>query len=234
MNHAEAVEQMAVEQYLLDELSADKRAAFEEHVFDCRECALDLRAGAVFVQEAKSQLPALASSQAVVSKPAKSGAKWISLFSWRPAFAVPAFAALLLVVGYQNLVTFPALRHSGSEPYLAPVVPLHPATRGAAQRTTITVDRARTAALPIDLSPVPGAPPPASYSLSLRDTEGKTIWSGTLTGPALEADGEQRFSFMIPGNALHNGAYSLLITSVSAQGVSTPYDQYNFDIVVTN
>jgi len=234
MNHAEAVEQMAVEQYLLDELSAEMRAAFEEHVFDCRECAIDLRAGAVFAQEAKSQLPGIAAPQAV-SKPAKPRVKWTSLLSWRrPAFAIPVFATLLLVIGYQNLVTFPALRHSVREPYLAPVVPLHPSTRGALPRTTITVNRMHTAALPIDLSPEPGAPPPASYSFSLRDAERKTVWNSALSGPELEADREQRFSLMIPGNALHNGSYLLLITSVSAQGVSTPYDQYNFDIVVTN
>ena len=39
MNHTEAVEQMAAEGYLLNELTPDARDAFEEHVFDCAECA---------------------------------------------------------------------------------------------------------------------------------------------------------------------------------------------------
>ena len=63
MNHSEAVEQMASERYLLNELTPDARDAFEEHVFDCPECALDLRAGTLFVHEAKVQLPELVASQ---------------------------------------------------------------------------------------------------------------------------------------------------------------------------
>ena len=64
MNHSEAVEQMTSERYLLNELTPDARDAFEEHAFDCPECALDLRAGALFVHEAKVQLPELVASQA--------------------------------------------------------------------------------------------------------------------------------------------------------------------------
>jgi len=44
MDHSEAVREMAAERYLLDELEPEAREAFEEHVFDCPECALDLRA----------------------------------------------------------------------------------------------------------------------------------------------------------------------------------------------
>ena len=130
-------------------------------------------------------------------------------------------------------MTFPALRQSVTEPRLAPVVPLHSATRGAT-RPTFTVDRAHGLALPIDLSAEPGMASPASYSLSLRNPEGKLVWVSTLAAPASETESEQRFSLTIPGSALRNGTYSLLITSVSAQGVRTQFDQYNFDIVVTN
>jgi hypothetical protein len=233
MNHTEAVKQMAAERYLLDELTPDVRDAFEEHAFDCAECAFDLRAGTLFVQEARNQLPTLAASQAQSEEATPNNKRRLWSFSWRPAFAVPALAALLIVVGYQNLVTFPALRHSATGPRLAPVAPLHPATRGAT-RPTFTVDRAHGVALPIDLSPEPGMASPASYFFSLRDPGGKLIWTSTLAAPAPETDSEQRFSLTIPGGALRTGSYSLLITCVSAQGVRTPFDQYNFDIVVTN
>ena len=64
MNHSEAVEQMTSERYLLNELAPDARDAFEEHVFDCPECALNLRAGALFVHEAKDSTAATCGFQA--------------------------------------------------------------------------------------------------------------------------------------------------------------------------
>lgn len=233
MNHSEAVEQMAAERYLLDELTPDTRDAFEEHAFDCQDCALDLRAGALFVQEAKAQLPALVVAQSKSEK-AKSGEKrtfWFSLF--RPVFAAPVFAAVLLVLGYQNLVTFPSLRQSAIEPRVAPVAPLHAATRGGS-RPTFSADRIHGVALPIDLVAEPGMASPASYSFDLRDPQGKLAWTGALPVAIQSSDSDQSFSLTIPGRMLQNGSYSLTVTSVTAQGGRTPVEQYNFDIVVSN
>ena len=44
MDHQEAVRQKATERYLLDELDPELRDQFEEHLFDCQDCALDVRA----------------------------------------------------------------------------------------------------------------------------------------------------------------------------------------------
>ena len=45
MDHAEATASHATERYLLDELSAAEADAFEDHYFDCAECADELRLG---------------------------------------------------------------------------------------------------------------------------------------------------------------------------------------------
>ena len=45
MTHAVAVATHAVERYLLDEMTELERHRFEEHYFDCQDCAADLRAG---------------------------------------------------------------------------------------------------------------------------------------------------------------------------------------------
>jgi len=53
MEHDEAVRLQMTEQYLLDELSPEAREEFEEHYFDCHECAVDVGAGAAFVEQSK-------------------------------------------------------------------------------------------------------------------------------------------------------------------------------------
>jgi hypothetical protein len=233
MNHTEAVEQMAAERYLLDELNPDIRGAFEEHFFDCPECAVDLRAGAVFVAETKIQLPKIMESFTTLTKVAKPREKqqsfWVSL--WRPAFAAPAFATLLLVLLYQNTVTLPALREASSQPRVVRVAPLRGATRGG-EHIAIAADRAHGVALPVDLFTGPGMPPAASYAFDLRDPQGKEAWTATIAAPASTDD--QSFSVVIPGATLRNGSYTLSVTSVGAQGTRTPLERYVFDIVVAN
>jgi len=160
MDHSEAVQQMAAEKYLLNELPPDLRDAFEEHMFDCPECAFDIRAGAAFVNEAKIQLPQLPvlTTSAAPSAPQKSrpaARKQNGLSWWRPLFASPVFAGpvfatLLIIIGYQNLVTYPALRTASTEPRLLPSVSLHAGTRGGAH-TVVEADHKQGAALLVDV-----------------------------------------------------------------------------------
>ena len=55
MDHHQATQLTAVEKYLLDELPPEVRDEFEEHFFDCQECATDLRATAGFIDAAKRE-----------------------------------------------------------------------------------------------------------------------------------------------------------------------------------
>jgi len=233
MDHSEAVQQMAAERYLLDELTPDAREAFEEHFFDCRECALDLRTGAAFVEEAKAQLPGLAGARPapVPSRSLKIKREW--WLSWlQPAFAAPAFAMLLLVVGYQNMITLPALRDSANQPRLLPWAPLHGATRGAP--LAIAADRRHGVALPVDLPPQPSTGTYASYSFDLYDPQGKLAWTGAAAAAADDAGDAQRLSLVIPGAMLRNGAYTVAVTGIAAHGERTGIDRYVFNLHLTD
>lgn len=236
MDHSQAVEQMAAEQYLLNELAPEAREAFEEHFFDCPDCAFDLRAAAAFMDEAKVQLPAILST-APATSPARAARQTIRRdpwFSWlRPAFAMPAFAALLLVVSYQNLVTMPALRSEADQPRLSAWAPVHGATRGG-PRTTITADRQHGVDLPIDLTPLSGAPTYSSYAFDLVDSQGKTVWTGSIAAPAVGEGASQRISLSIPAAMLRNGAYTVAVSGVGPQGESAPVEKYTFDVSFTN
>src|SRR5450432_1432090 len=134
MDHAEALQQKATERYLLDESDPDVKDQFEEHLFDCQECALDVRAAAMFVEQSKVVLGESQAAPVRVPAPALVKPSWLaSLF--RPALAIPVLAMLLVIVGYQNLVTVPHLTAALSEPQIGPYVAVNISTRGSAKST---------------------------------------------------------------------------------------------------
>jgi anti-sigma factor RsiW len=232
MDHSEALQQMAAERYLLDELKPDAREAFEEHLFDCPECALDLRAGAAFVEVAKTQLPELTGAMPapVLSRSRQHKAKSEWWLFWRqPAFAAPAFATLLLVLGYQNLVTYPRLRAAASQPRLIPWAQLHEAMRGGAP-VSITADRLHGVALPVDLPSQLSEGAYASFSIDLYDPQGKLAFGSVVAAPSESDSGSQRLGLVIPGAVLRNGVYTLAVSGVAANGERTVIDRYAFEI----
>jgi hypothetical protein len=111
MTHNEAIQMRAAERYALGELAADVREAYEEHFFDCPECAVDIRAMSAFADGARevfaNEVPEVA--PAAGWQPGRSTGRgwWGRVF--QPLVAVPVFGALLLVIGYQNLRTIPQL-----------------------------------------------------------------------------------------------------------------------------
>ena len=213
MNHNEAMQQMAVERYLLEEMTPEVRDAFEEHLFDCRECVLDLRATSAFVDEAKVQLPQIASSARlapVALRPAEKRKQW---FSWlSPAFAAPAFAVLVLILCYQNLATIPALRSAAAQPAVLPWTSVHIGTRGAAP-IAVNADRRLGVVLLVDL---PQQATFASYSFELLDAKGKPVWKNAVAAPAESANGT--LSLLVPAQGLEPGAYTLAISGKQATG----------------
>ena len=168
MNHEQAMQEMATERYLLDELTPEQRDAFEEHMFECTECAMDVRAGNVFMTEAKAQLPHLAAEAAPARPVVRDKKPWWS-FLTMPAFAAPVFAALLAVVAFQNVSTIPSLRQAATEPRIMPWSSLHADTRGA-EAITVQADRNHGAMVMID---IPQGY--ASFEVGLTDPQGNNL-----------------------------------------------------------
>jgi hypothetical protein len=111
MDHEFAEKSGAADRYLMNEVTAEERVEFEAHFFDCALCSDKVRKGAIFVEAAKEIMrgerdEAIARNRRAVRKPAR----WLAWLT--PATLTPSFAALALaiVVGYQNLVTLPALQ----------------------------------------------------------------------------------------------------------------------------
>ncbi len=223
---------MAAERYLLDELGLDARDEFEEHMFDCPECALDVRSGSVLISDAKVQLPKLVASTAAARKPLaeKRSREW---FAWmRPAFAVPVMAALLIVVGYQNLITMPELRSSAHQPHVVQVAPLYGATRGGSH-VSVNVDPASGVALPIDLPMDSVMGSFTSFVLELSNPQEKVVWTTSLQAAAKSTDADHQLSIVVPGGMLENGTYTLTVSGISASGARNEVARYVFDVVLS-
>ena len=111
MDHNEAIQLQAAVKYVLGELSQVQRDGYEEHYFDCAECAVDIKALATFADTAREVLrQERASHLAKAAVPARRG--WLGWL--QPIVAVPAFAALLLIIAYQNTVTIPQARNTSA------------------------------------------------------------------------------------------------------------------------
>jgi hypothetical protein len=124
MKHEFAIATHAVERYLLGDMPAEERDAFEEHYFSCEDCADDLRITARFIENAKTVWRDEAQEPLKLSFLDWMRAKWLS-----PAVAALAAAALAVVV-FQNTVTIPAL----NTPRALPAVALDLTSRAAVQR----------------------------------------------------------------------------------------------------
>ena len=228
MDHKEAIQQMAAERYLLDEMTPELRESFEEHAFDCPECSLDLRAGAAFITVAKAELPKLVDSSPTPSTPAQKPAiKKANWFMWlRPAFVIPAFASLLAVIAYQNLATIPALRSAADAPRILPSTGFHAGTRGTSH-TSVLADRKQGSVLSIQL---PQDSAFASYSFDLSDPQGKQLWTRAASASDVSKNAEGTVSLVIPGQSLEQGSYTLSIFGITTQGTRTEIDRRILEI----
>lgn len=180
MNHKDANEEMAVERYLLGELTGTSRDRFEEHLFDCVECTADLKQGVLFLEASRADLKA---REVVRSKDARVAPKKpLLLTAWllKPWILVPALAACLAVIVYQSAILQPQLRSELAE-LQTPVVinPLVLANAGARGGSTdslaeVVAPRHGSYLLSVDIPPAAGV---SGYRCSLYSSGGALIWN---------------------------------------------------------
>lgn len=212
MDHEDAVREKATERYLLNELDPALRDQFEEHLFDCQECALDVRAAAMFLEQSKtvlSERPQASTVRVPVVVPVKPG--W---FAWlRPALVMPVLAVLLAVVVYQNLVTYPRLKEAANSPQLLPWASVNVSTRGA-NAPPVSVAPGKGFLLFVRIPPQDGY---SRYTADLYNPAGKLEWS--LTIPATSA--EDNWPVQVPAGNRESGIYTLRVHGIRPSGEST-------------
>ena len=177
MDHNQAVRLKATERYLLNELDTDELEQFEEHLFDCQECALDLRAAATFLEQSKTILSETVESTSRLAKPATAPRRWAWL---RPAFVLPVLALLVIAVGYETFVEIPALQQASTKAAILPYATITVATRSA----NTPVVHAAPGQPFVLLVNIPAEARFSSYVVDLYDPAGRIQWSLPISAEA--------------------------------------------------
>ena len=190
MNHADAVKLGAVEKYVLGELNVAERDEFEQHFFECSECA--------------SQLEALEALRTTVRQPSvavmpSQRRHWME----RPQVARWALAASVLlggIVSYQNLYTFPQLRAAVNQPRLITTIQPDTQYRG---KSTPQMDFRVPLQFPLGFS---------AYRIELQSSSGAKL--ADLHVSAQEASQSEGIRF--PRNSATSGELQIVIYGENA------------------
>lgn len=228
MTHEDALRQMAVEQYLLGELSEESRNAFEEHFFECEICATDLKAGRTFMEAgkavAKDEATRLPISQpSIPPMPRRGIAQQIRLW-----LLVPALAASLLVLIYQNAFVLPAMHRQVARAEAPEVL----------NSLVLANINARGDTVPEIMAPAAGSflinvdiPPRAGFSgyvCSLYGPSGSLLWQV----PVSLQQAENTVSLRVPTQKESEGTNTLVVRGIPANGNAAPVEvgRYRFEL----
>jgi hypothetical protein len=223
MTHQDAIQTMASERYLLGEMTERERDRFEEHYFDCFECADEIRLASVVREElAGGARPAAKPLELLrAAEPAKQAVVIRrDVPAWRRVqVALPwaVAASLAIVVGYQATGT-PDVR-----PFAGTPVPLRGLTRSAGDVIVPLDSRQPTVVLMPDIAI--DADAGAQLSWELRGPGGNTLVSERTTAPT---PGET-LMFVVPTGVLApSGRHMLIVRNANSPD---PIAEYAFSTV---
>jgi len=224
MDHTEAINSQAVEKYFLGELKGAQRDAFEEHFFDCAECAADVKTTAILVDNVREVLRSVpVDAKKVPGREPRTGGflNW-----WKPAYSFATIAVLVAAIGYQNFFTIPHLREA-TEAQNFQTLSFSSESRGESAKGAnflgeanipeIVVPAHRAFGFYFDIpAKSPGTPEVnyASYGAQIVNQSGAI----KVTIPIAAERAKDPVELMIPGEVLEPGRYDLVILGYQATG----------------
>jgi hypothetical protein len=238
MEHERAVQNLAVECYLLGEMTPGEREAFEEHYFECGICAEDVRSASQFLEDMKGVLGA-ARRPVAVPMPSREapeqrshGSSHGSSQGWNwSAWLQPQYAAALVVVvgivaAVETFSMIPGLRQQVSEisaPRSVRSIVLKPQTRGTG--TVLTIKPGESALLTLDgLDLTPAAASRLHFVVKSNEDRDVLSFSGEYPG----VDEPVIISF--PKLDLPAGSYLLRVEMMSPAGTARELGRYPFEL----
>jgi hypothetical protein len=237
MNHQEALQKMAVERYLLGELSGASLDSFEEHLFECPECTADVKAGATFIDAARTELNA---PRRIVAPIPKRTPTWTSWFT-SPWLLGPALAVCLLALCFQTFVLQPRMRQELAQMQAPSVLnPLVLANAGARGDSIPEIVAPEHGSFVISLD-VPATGGFSSYLCSLYgpdESNGSNGSNGPLLWQTTVSPEQARDALLInmPSSKTKEGLNTFLIqglpANAGASGTLVDLARYKFRVKI--
>lgn len=215
MEHTNADESLAVERYLLGEMSANEVHEFEEHIFLCHECAEAVKMGAALADNAHAVFKdeAWHLRQETARGSTRKATPWWQRFAF-PVLA-PSFAALVLlcVAGYQRLIVISALRDQLAQSTAAQSLPtfaLHAVSRGATPEIDVPAG-GRYFSVYFDVT----AESPSGYRCEIRDASGAI----KSTVPVAQRKPDGTLSLLLERSQFPAGEYTLVVLAEGTEAI---------------
>ncbi len=208
MKHELAIASHAAERYLMGEMSAEERDAFEDHFFSCATCAEDLRAAARFIEGSR-----------IVFQEEESKPRRLSLTDWlRSKWLSPALVAVSAaacgVIIFQNTVTIPRL----DAPRALPPIDLDLTSRAA----SVPIHPGDPLSFQIGAEQAPSTP---EIRAELRTESGRLVNQGTITAPPPH----KPINVYFPG-VVKPGRYIITIRSMQNGRPGEPIARNSFEV----
>ena len=228
MDHSQAIQIGAAEKYLLNELEEGARSEYEEHFFDCGECAEDVKSGAAFVANAKEVLPSVTWGRVAREENGRArGAGWTALFWPAPLGAAAALALSLGLAAYQAGVVVPSLQKQVAESESLQGARWHFLSVSRSEAQVVKLGKeTRTVGLTLSKSSEASFP---YYRCELREADGRVVTTVVVPAPAA---GEE-LNVALSASSLRPGSYVLVLhglESASGAVVKPDFSRYTFTV----
>jgi hypothetical protein len=217
MEHTEAIDTGAAERYALGEMGEDERDQYEEHFFDCPDCADEVKAATLFLENAKAVVreegvPAKEDRRERTSaERANPWAGWKALFWPMP---LGAAAALAMLLGgptvYLAFFKVPQLERARAEAESLQAAPWHFLSVSRSEPPLVRVSPSqRMVGLTLSKSDSRTYP---FYLCEVRDASGRVVTSNIV--PAPPRGGE--LQILLPTAKLHPGNHVVAVAGLEA------------------
>ena len=218
----------AAEKYVLGEMTDELRDQFEEHYFDCAECALDVKTAAAFIAASKEVFlaePLTVPAADSVPLNRREKRAWSSRGWLKPLIAIPAIAALVAMTVYEGhklKIRLPEAVDTSSRNLVASAeFGLRGGDRVESEATVVRVRQNDTIGFHFDFTPSQSF---HAYLGEVQDQAGRVFFEISI--PAERINKEVKF--VVPAGKLRPGNYVLRVYGEAA--TRSVVAQYAFSI----